>query len=320
MGLSLAETKAIQQIADLLYFYLPGKPHPFADQRISFAGVVYEYGLKDFWQGGSKGPAITAFLENTLEQKRDVFCSVILEIVRRGIKYRGNKGQPISREEIESLNELILKVRFKIPELWDKEFIESLPTSKQQKASEQAQEKEKVNQEKRKELVDRLLSVEKLLPHERGFAFERFLNETFDVFKLNPRNSFRLVGEQIDGSLELDGEIYLIEAKWESKPIGLQDLLYFHGKVTGKATWSRGLFISYSGITEDALTAFLKGRATNLITLSAQDLYFVLNGIGSTYLDLDEAIRIKVRHAAETGDVGMSAYAILMKMGENKCK
>lgn len=320
MGLSLTETKALQQIADLLYLYLPGQPHPFADQRISFAGVAYEYGLKDFWQGGSKLPAITAFLENTLERKRDVFCSVILEIVRRGIKYRGNKGQPISREEIERLNDFILKVRFKIPELWDKEFFDSLPSSKQQKTGEQSQTKEKVNQEKRKELVDKLLSVEKLLPHERGFAFERFLNETFEAFKLNPHNSFRLVGEQIDGSLELDGEIYLIEAKWESKPIRLQDLLYFHGKVTGKATWSRGIFISYSGFTEDALTAFLKGRATNLITLSAQDLYFVLNGIENTYLDLDEAIRIKVRHAAETGDVGMSAYDILMKTEKNKCK
>lgn len=319
MGLSLTETKAIQQIADLLYLYLPGQPHPFADQRISFAGVAYEYGLKDFWQGGSKLPAITAFLENTLERKRDVFCSVILEIVRRGIKYRGNKGQPISREEIEKLNELILKVRFKLPELWDKDFLDSLPSSKQQKTSEPPQEKE-VTEEKRKELVDRLLSIEKLSPQERGFAFERFLNEMVEAFKLNPRNSFRLVGEQIDGSLELDGEIYLVEAKWESKPIGLQDLLYFHGKVTGKATWSRGLFISYSGFTEDALIAFLKGRATNLITLSAQDLYFVLNGIEGIHLDLDVAIKIKVRHAAETGDVGISAYDILVKMGKNKNK
>jgi hypothetical protein len=48
MGLSLTETKAIQQIADLLYFYLPGQPHPFADQRISLAGVAHEYSLKDF--------------------------------------------------------------------------------------------------------------------------------------------------------------------------------------------------------------------------------------------------------------------------------
>lgn len=241
---------------------------------------------------------------------------MILEIVRRGIKYRGNKGQPITREEIEGLNELILKAKFKIPELWDKDFLDNLPSSNQQKTSKQRQEEDKINQEKRTELVEKLLRIEKLPPHERGFAFEHFLNELFEAFKLNPRNSFRLTGEQIDGSLELDGEIYLIEAKWESKQIGLQDLLIFHGKITGKATWSRGIFVSYSGFTEEALTAFLKGRATNLIALTAQDIYFVLNGIEGVYMNLDEAIRIKVRYAAETGDIGMSAYELLIKMGE----
>lgn len=318
MGLSLSETKAIQQMANLLYSFLPGQPHPFADQRISFAGIAHEYGLKDFWQGGSKLPAITTFLENILERKREIFCSVILEIVRRGIKYRGNKGQPVTREEIEKLNNLILDVKFKIPELWDKEFLNSFPTSKQQNASNELQEKMKINQEKRKELVDKLLSIEKLSPKERGFAFEKFLNELFGVFQLNPRSSFRLTGEQIDGSLELDGETYLIEAKWESKKIGVNELLTFYGKISSKATWSRGIFISYSGFTEDGLEAFSKGRPTNLITLTGQDLYFILEGQEGLYLNLDEAIRIKTRYAAETGEIGISVYDLLIKYGEKQ--
>jgi uncharacterized protein YjbI with pentapeptide repeats len=30
-----------------------------------------------------------------------------------------------------------------------------------------------------------------------------------------PRGSFRLIGEQIDGSFHLEGETYLLEAKWQ---------------------------------------------------------------------------------------------------------
>lgn len=315
MPLSLSETQAIQEIANYLYSFLPGQPHPFADQRTSFAGISYELGLKDFWQGGSKLPAITTLLENTLERKRGIFCQLILEIVRRGIKYRDNKRQSITREEIEKLNQLILKVRFKIPELWDKNFLDSLPSLKQEGLNKR---EENIRKEKRKELSEKLLIIEKLSPQERGFAFERFLNELFETFKLNPRGSFRLTGEQIDGSLELDDEIYLIEAKWESKQIGIQDLLCFHGKIAGKSTWSRGILISYSGFTQEALTAFSRGRPTNLITFTAQDLYFILEGYRGKYLNLDEAIRIKVRHAAETGDIDVPIYNLLISRGHKQ--
>jgi len=315
MTLSLSETRAIQQLAEYLYSFLPGQPHPFADQRISFAGIANERGLKNFWQGGSKLPSITNFLEKTLEFKREVFCSVILEIVRRGIKYRGNKGEPITRQEIEELNDLILRLNFKIPELWDKKFLEDLPSLNQQNVNEQEMKEKRVDQQKRKGLIEGLKQIEKLSPQERGYAFERFLNELFGIFNLNPNRPFRLVGEQIDGSLELDGETYLIEAKWQNKLSGLEDLLYFHGKIAGKSSWSRGIFISYGGFTKDALEAFAKGRPTNLITLSVQDLYFVLEGHEGSYLDLNEVIRMKVRHAAETGDIRVSVYDLIIRAG-----
>lgn len=74
MSLSLSETQAIQRIANHLYSFLPGQPHPFANQRISFAGIAYKLGLKDSWMGGSKLPAITSLLENTLE-KKEIFSA-----------------------------------------------------------------------------------------------------------------------------------------------------------------------------------------------------------------------------------------------------
>ena len=46
----------------------------------------------------------------------------------------------------------------------------------------------------------------KMDAHQRGYAFEAFLNRLFDEFGLSPRKALKIVGEQIDGSLELDGE------------------------------------------------------------------------------------------------------------------
>lgn len=48
----------------------------------------------------------------------------------------------------------------------------------------------------------------------RGYAFERFLKKWFDAWGLDARASFKLIGEQIDGSFEHRGTVYLIEAKW----------------------------------------------------------------------------------------------------------
>ena len=65
----------------------------------------------------------------------------------------------------------------------------------------------------------------------------------FAAFDLAPRGSFRIVGEQIDGSFRLHAETYLVEAKWHGPQIGFADLMAFSGKVAGKAAWARGLFV-----------------------------------------------------------------------------
>lgn len=298
MTSSLEKTKTISDIARLLYSFLPGKPHPFADSSISFKGIAYELGLGEFWQNGSKLPAITSLLEKALERKK--FCPLILEVVRRGLKYRANRRDDIARDEIESLNELLLKLRFKIPELWDKSFLDSLPSLKE----EEKRAEKQLHAKKFNGLRERLIQVSELPPQKRGYAFQDFLQELFDLFNLKPKSPFRLIGEQIDGSIELEGHTYLIEAKWQNAPVGQKDLLVFREKVESKATWSRGLFISYSDFTEAGIKAFSRGRSTNLIAMTGEDLFFILNG----EMKLDEAIRLKSRRAAETGEIMVRVY------------
>ena len=156
-------------------------------------------------------------------------------------------------------------------------------------------------------LRDDHLKISQLEPRQRGFAFEGFLNDLFAIFDLTPRNSFRLVGEQIDGSFQLNADTYLVEAKWQARPTSQEDLLIFRGKVEAKSTWARGLFISNSGFAEDGLAAFSRGKATNIIGMSGQDLHFILNN----EISLIDAISRKARQAAETGAFFTPVFGII---------
>ena len=118
----------------------------------------------------------------------------------------------------------------------------------------------------------------------------------FGAYELAPRGAFRLTGEQIDRSFRLHSETYLVEAKWHGPQIGFADLMTFSGKVSGKAAWARGLFVSISGFSIDGLEAFSRGRQTNLICMCGLDLYEVLSQRAS----LTGVLEAKARRAAET--------------------
>jgi hypothetical protein len=135
-----------------------------------------------------------------------------------------------------------------------------------------------------------------LEPHPRGYAFEAFLKRLFDVFRLEAREAFKLRGEQIDGSFQLANETYLLEAKWQALPCGVGDLHAFQGKIEEKAAWTRGLFISNSGFSDDGLAAF--GRGKRVICMDGFDLSETL----ARNLSLATVLERKARRAAESGE------------------
>ena len=122
-----------------------------------------------------------------------------------------------------------------------------------------------------------------------------------------PRGSFRVTGEQIDGSLVLDAQIYLLEAKWERDPIGEGELLVFSGKVAGKSTFTRGLFISLSGYSDAGLKAITRGKQPNSVLMDGTDLWLVLD----ERIGLRELLRDKVRRLAEEGRVFIPARELV---------
>lgn len=148
-------------------------------------------------------------------------------------------------------------------------------------------------------LAERLDEEVGSLPaQQRGYAFERFLDAIFATYGLSPRKSFRLTGEQIDGSFQLDQITYLVEAKWQELLIGSRELYGFAGVVKSKASWTRGLFVSYTGFSSDGLQAFERGEKS-IICLTGDELHYIF----LHDLDLPNVLRLKARHAAETGQV-----------------
>ena len=86
-----------------------------------------------------------------------------------------------------------------------------------------------------------------------------------------------------------------MEAKWEGRPTGQADLLVFSGKISGKAQWARGLFISFAGFTREGLEAFARGKPTNLVCMDRFDIFFLLGGSTS----LADLLSRKLRRAVE---------------------
>ncbi|MBK8285808.1 MAG: restriction endonuclease, partial [Ahniella sp.] len=136
-----------------------------------------------------------------------------------------------------------------------------------------------------------------LPPQKAGFAFEKILNRLFALHGLAPREPFRVTGEQIDGSFELDHETYLVEAKWEKDPVSEASLLVFRGKIEGKSAYTRGAFISLSGVSTDAKTAISYGKQPTFFVIDGYDLAMVLSGD----IDLDGFLRQRRRILAEEG-------------------
>jgi len=246
MALSLIQTQTISELENLLYEFLPGS---------HFENIAGSIGLSQYWQSGaSKGPNISNLLKYTYEYRNDKFCLLIVRIVEDAIAYGNRKGNPLQKGAVEYLNQLLLKLRFKIPDLWNSDFLATLHVEKKE---------ELVKVQDDKIHYDNFMKLLTLDPHNRGFAFEKFLFEYFKDHNMNPRGSFRIIGEQIDGSFEFKDEIYLLEAKWHNQKTSEDDLLIFSGKIGSRAEWTRGLFVSFAGFTEEGLIAFSKGKRTN---------------------------------------------------------
>lgn len=162
---------------------------------------------------------------------------------------------------------------------------------------------------------DRLKEIEKdylglvssTNPQQRGFDLERVLRELFTLFDLDPKASFRITGEQIDGAFTFDNTDYILEAKWQQEPVGTQKLDTLHSKLSRTTLENTlGLFLSINGYSNDAVKAHSSGRRL-MILMDGSHLMAVIEG----RIDLMQLLLRMRRHASQTGNIYLRIHEIL---------
>jgi restriction system protein len=137
-------------------------------------------------------------------------------------------------------------------------------------------------------------------PHKRGKLLEDALNKLFDFAQILVREAFTLksqegegIIEQIDGAIELDGMLFLVEMKWWDKPIGRQEISPHLVSIYGRADVG-GICISYSGFTPAAVEEARNALAQRVSILA--ELHEIVQALESER-DLREFLREKIRRA-----------------------
>lgn len=141
---------------------------------------------------------------------------------------------------------------------------------------------------------------------QRGRDFEAVLSAMFDEAGLQPRLQYRPRGEELDGSIWLDGRTILIEAKWTEAPHPASSIYQFKGKVDGKLVGTLGLFISINGFSKDAVDALILGKELNIVLADGIDMRALVDG----RIDVVDLLRRKLRAAGDEGDVYWTFAAI----------
>jgi restriction system protein len=95
-------------------------------------------------------------------------------------------------------------------------------------------------------------------PYKRGKALEAVLNRYFKVSGISVSEAITLTGdpgsgiiEQIDGVVQLKGQLYLVEAKWEQETLGREKVASHLVRVFARG-FAGGIFISYSDYSAGA--------------------------------------------------------------------
>lgn len=173
------------------------------------------------------------------------------------------------------------------------------------RADERAKEAARAARTKQRDgLRDRFVGLmEEANAQRRGYLFETFLNDLFELEELDPRRSFKNVGEQVDGSFVWRGRANLVEAKWTNAPVAGAEFSSLIFKLDGKTADTRGLFVSVNGYSGDAIKALNGKGALKFVCLDGSHLMRALMSEEGLVPILERIWR----HADETGEAYLPA-------------
>lgn len=140
----------------------------------------------------------------------------------------------------------------------------------------------------------------------RGYELEKILYDLLALFDMDPKASFKVVGEQIDGAFVFEGTDYIVEARWTDKLSTRDEIDVFSAKVERRLDNTLGLFISINGLTDTALTKGGTGRM-KILAMTGEDL----NAVLEDRIGLPDLLRRKRRYGVQTGEMLLKVSEIL---------
>lgn len=141
----------------------------------------------------------------------------------------------------------------------------------------------------------------------RGYKLEKIMYRLFQLYELDAKPSFKLLGEQIDGAFTLDGTEYLFEGKWQQALVNKADLVAFQDKVKSKLDNTLGLFLSIEGFSMDGVEAFSRQHNNVVICMDGSDMMAIFE----KRLTLPALITRKKQIAARTGQIYIPIMTLL---------
>lgn len=122
-------------------------------------------------------------------------------------------------------------------------------------------------------IKDELFSLfSEINPQKRGKLLENVLCKYFKLYDILVKEDFRRNGdqggivEQIDGIIEIDNRIFLVEMKWKKDPIAGEDIFSHLGRIYHRSK-AHGVFISASGYTQSGIIAAKEALIGNALLI-----------------------------------------------------
>ena len=122
-----------------------------------------------------------------------------------------------------------------------------------------------------------LCRLEGWTPQRRGQRLNGLLSDMFTAWGHRAASDVNARGN-IDVAVALDGSRYILEAKWEDKPIGTGPIAKLQKRVRQRFGGTIGIFVSMSGYTPDALQDLKDGERLEIILLEREHIEAMLSG------------------------------------------
>lgn len=297
-----AAIHALCEALTYIYWYR-GDLRKFIESAVSIPNVLSQID----WGANKRDivATIVSHLQKHPEKYQDALLSLMVAVA--GMKdfshlrrLDGGEGKAkIAQEAVKALRAYITGYQNELEEIQKREA--------RREAAVEKLERVRATEAKLADMKQVFFSILTADAQQRGYKLETFLRDLFEIHDLDPKASFKLVGEQIDGAFTFETNDFLLEAKWEQKPLPREPLDAFQAKVLGKLDNTLGLFISINGYSDGAIATYAAGTRKLAILMDGSHLNAVIDG----RIPFPDLLRRLRRHASQTGEVYLPIESIL---------